>query len=237
MSAPQNRVLAWDPDYDPDGEGLMEFRLTYAGPLLGSSRNNTRADHKHAIRKAFHRQLRTLWETYVPLRYAVPRRYQRLSHSHERTTTYEGTLADYLASIYRRGDYRFVPMVREELSLVCSLHVLFLRPDRPGAIVKSGDIDNRLKTLFDALRMPMSDEEMTGHLKPKDGEDPFYVLMEDDKLFTHVAIETDMLLEPIMRPSDPMEIEDSDHKKNDARLVITVKIRPFDANPSNAVFW
>jgi hypothetical protein len=156
---PHKVVLAWDPYNEPGGDG-MEFRLTYEGRLLGASRNDSRAEHKHEIRKVFHRQLRQLWETYDPLRFAVPRRYERLSHTHERTTTYGGTLADYLAANYTRGDYRFVPLVREELSLICSIHILFLRPDRPGSIIKSGDIDNRLKTLFDAFRIPQNNDEL-----------------------------------------------------------------------------
>ena len=40
----------------------MQFHLTYEGLLLGSSRDNTRPDHKHEIRRVFHRQLRRLWE-------------------------------------------------------------------------------------------------------------------------------------------------------------------------------
>jgi hypothetical protein len=35
----------------------MEFRLTYEGLLLGASRNNTRASHKHEIRRVLHHQL------------------------------------------------------------------------------------------------------------------------------------------------------------------------------------
>jgi hypothetical protein len=50
------------------------------------------------------------------------------------------------------------------------LNILFLRADIPGKVVQSGDIDNRLKTLFDALRMPQPTwkwpfflcEQMTG---------------------------------------------------------------------------
>jgi hypothetical protein len=59
--------------------------------------------------------------------------------------------------------------------------------------------------------------------------------MVDDRLITHVAVETDMLLEPTARP-DPMGLHVVTDK-NDSRLVITVKIRPVDANPANAVFW
>jgi hypothetical protein len=49
---------------------------------------------------------------------------------------------------------------------------------------------------------------------PDDGEDPFYCLTADDKLFTHVSVATDVLLEPV---------NDDDR---DARLIIDVKISP-----------
>jgi hypothetical protein len=50
-----------------------------------------------------------------------------------------------------------------------------LRADIPGKVVQSGDIDNRLKTLFDALRMPASDLEMAECASgPANGEEPFF---------------------------------------------------------------
>jgi hypothetical protein len=32
---------------------------------------------------------------------------------------------------------------------------------------------------------------------PDEGEDPFYYLLEDDKLISRVAVATDMLLDPL----------------------------------------
>ena len=50
-----SRVL-WDDDAGAPPEGDdMEFRLTYEGPLLGASKTDTRATHKHAIRCHFQR--------------------------------------------------------------------------------------------------------------------------------------------------------------------------------------
>ena len=42
----------------------MKFRLTYEGRLLG----NGRAQHKHKIRRAFHPQLKRLWEVHQNLK-------------------------------------------------------------------------------------------------------------------------------------------------------------------------
>src|SRR5664280_3264362 len=47
---------------DPiEEDNMMEFRLLYEGELLPSSNTKRRAKEKHAIRRAFHPQLRRLW--------------------------------------------------------------------------------------------------------------------------------------------------------------------------------
>jgi hypothetical protein len=63
---------------------------------------------------------------------------------------------------------------------------------RPGRLITSGDIDNRLKTLFDSLRI--LGEVPAG---PTEDKKPFYVLLEDDKPITHISVETDTLLERV----------------------------------------
>ncbi len=78
----------------------------------------------------------------------------------------------------------------------CRLDILFLRRDAPGNLIKSGgDLDNRLKVLFDGLKMPGSAEELGG-VQPGADEDPFFCLTEDDALITEVTIKTDRLLKP-----------------------------------------
>ena len=42
-------------------------------------------------------------------------------------------MTDALASLYRRGNYSFVPLVREQFKPFCSLDILFLRPNMPGS--------------------------------------------------------------------------------------------------------
>ena len=100
-----------------------------------------------------------------------------------RTSEPAATRIDLLADRFRAGDFRFVPFVTRELELLCSLDILWLRPDRPGAVIQSGDLDNRLKTLFDALKAPTDVGELGG-ATPQDGEVPFYTLLEDDRLVT-----------------------------------------------------
>jgi hypothetical protein len=118
-----------------------------------------------------------------------------------------------------------VPLVTEELSLICGIEILFLRPDYPGSVISSGDIDNRLKTLFDAIRMPQIGQLKADAL-PTEDEKPFYVLLEDDKLISRLSVETDTLLQPI----------GDQPNKGDARLIITVKLRPAHLSWDNVAF-
>lgn len=96
-----------------------------------------------------------------------------------------------------------------------SLDILFLRRDQQSLIKEGGDIDNRLKTLFDALRVPQTTDGLGG--EPEAGEKPMFVLLEDDALISEVRVNTDSLLMlPQQKAPDP----------KDAFLVIDVKIQP-----------
>jgi hypothetical protein len=69
-----------------------------------------------------------------------------------------------------------------------------LRAEAPGRIIVGrGDIDNRLKTLFDALRAPTSKQEIKEGARATSADDPLYVLLEDD-LITRASVETDRWL-------------------------------------------
>ena len=205
----------------------MRFRLTYEGELLSSSTKTPRAKHKHEIRKAFHPQLKRLWEIEPNLR-AIKTYDRSLPTIEEQNrNTQPGWVR--LANLYSRNGYRFVPLATKEDSLIAGVEILFLRPDTPGGVLKSGDIDARLKTLFDALKMPSNADELGGYDVPADGEDPFFVLLEDDGLLSHVSIETDTLLEPTPPAKGQFLV-------NDARLVITVHLRPYFVKIDNTHF-
>jgi hypothetical protein len=78
-----------------------------------------------------------------------------------------------------------------------------LRPEPPGSILtQAGDIDNRLKTLFDALKVPAEPDALPSNDNPKEDEKPFFCLLEDDNLITKISVETDRLLEQCSGPSE-----------------------------------
>jgi hypothetical protein len=126
----------------------MQFHLYYDGLLLGSGRDDPRVDHKHKIRRRFHSQLKKLWGA-TWLSQMTHGNYANAPHIDPKLSMSEG-----LAQRFTIGAYRFVPLVREELAVLCSLKILFLRPDLPGSLIRSADLDSRLKTLFDALKTP-----------------------------------------------------------------------------------
>jgi hypothetical protein len=74
-----------------------------------------------------------------------------------------------------------------------------------------GDIDNRLKTLFDALRVPGVPQEIASNTRPSSANEPHFTLLEDDALIARINVETDQLL----AAPDPSQV----------RLIIRVNIR------------
>jgi hypothetical protein len=158
----------------------MHFMLHYRGPL----RSNGDSNHKHDIRSAFHPQLAQLWGRQPLLDYPnllEPRgeegRYSLLRPS---------------------PPFTFVPLITEEMNIVAALSILLLRPEPPGHLLtRGGDVDNRLKTLFDALSMPRHPEALPKTATPSECQTPFFCLLEDDNLVTSVSVRTEQLLEPV----------------------------------------
>lgn len=80
-------------------------------------------------------------------------------------------------------------------------------------ILQGGDIDNRIKTLFDALQIPDDCNEVDG--APEEGEDPFFCLLQNDSLVTELSVVTDRLLTPLKDGQHPNEVV----------LIIKVKVK------------
>jgi hypothetical protein len=105
------------------------------------------------------------------------------------------------------------------------LDILFLRRDSPGGLVENGgDLDNRIKVLFDSLKVP--DRGSMGAFEPKDGQDPFFCLLSDDRLITDVSVTTDRLLSPM----------DTDERIHDVVLILTVTAKVIDPMEENFEF-
>jgi len=184
---------------EPDSSlgDVMQFRLFYEG-LFKSAQRDPRpgqsdrlADHKHEIRRHFHRQLRHFWEINGFLSQYETEGTLLGVERHEKRPL-KDALAAWTPSL---GGFHFVPLVCERFNLSCQIDLLVMRRDRPGGIWAPRDLDNRLKVIFDALKVPRNLSEL-GAAVPLDGENPLFVLLEDDSLITHVSVETDELLDP-----------------------------------------
>ena len=189
----------------------MEFRLIYEGQLPSGNVPNPKA--KHEIRKQIHKQLAQFWKIHPFLKDGL----EPFPDESKGGTT---TAVEKLADAYNLFGYRFVPLIRKSQGATCSIDVLFLRRDGPGGIVDNrGDVDNRIKTLFDGLHLPQSN---VGLGAPDADEDPFYCLLEDDRLITEVNVATDRLLRPIVN-------QINSHDTSQVLLVIAVKIKEHEA--------
>jgi hypothetical protein len=188
----------------------VNFRLTYDGPLKAASQSETRRLEKHAIRLVFSEQLNQL-----------------LSHRSDVTEKEWQNMPweDFHAMVKKKGDLTFVALVRGRLNLVCDLDILFLRRENPGQLISGGgDIDNRIKVLFDALRIPQDDNEVRG-IPPHDKI--IFCLTEDDRLITGFRVTTDRLLEPAP----------SEHEQNNVRLIIDVEIKATKLTEENLAYF
>jgi hypothetical protein len=167
----------------------MQFRLIYEGRLPSKgSRSSPKVAHE--IRKVLHKQLLELWQRQDFLKRFVAGRTPKVFPDGELVSVmYQ------MADEFARFGYRFLPLIRNSSGVSCSLDILFLRREEPGQLVSAGDIDNRLKVLFDAFRMPGDAQEIVG-CTPDSDEDPFLCLMEDDRHITDFRVTSDRLLTP-----------------------------------------
>ncbi len=171
---------------------FMRLTLTYEGPLHAASSGNPRMQEKHLIRKAFHRQLADVF-TDLPLIDSL-NRWKALDAEKQSAP---GPNESLLCAV-DVGSYRCIPLVSKRLWTVCELDILFLRREPIGGIVnQAGDIDNRLKVLFDALRIPQNSTELPADARPDSTETPFFCLLENDSLITGFRIDSERLLGPL----------------------------------------
>jgi hypothetical protein len=172
----------------------MEFSLVYHGPLKANGSIRDKQD----IRREFHKQLLELWKK-EPLSSLEKANFDSIRSNNMLPNTVSGHPILFTQRLF---DFLFKPLVSSKFNLVAELDIIFLRPESPGCIItQGGDIDNRLKTLFDAFRMPKESKEIPKDDSPKPNENPFYCLLEDDNLITKVAVRTDRLLKQCNDPS------------------------------------
>ena len=152
----------------------MNFRLYYRGKLKA----NSGPKEKQGLREVFHCQLKDLWGQ-APLSDLAK---NFLDPKYE------------LSAIKEIKDWKFSSIVNSNNHLVAKLDITFLCPEEPGKLVRQGgDIDNRLKTLLDALSLPQ-ENQIANKLQIEE-QTPLHCLLEDDKLIVGLSVSVDRLLD------------------------------------------
>jgi hypothetical protein len=188
----------------------VQFRLIYKGPLPTNDANSA-GRQEIRIRRCFHEQLKTLWSEHLGLRKL------RYATEDPNTGVVSMTLPRTHSVLSTTGSYYFLPLVGENYGMSCSLDITFLRRDAPGGFIRhGGDIDNRLKLLLDAMRIP-DKQHLPSSPQPPD-EVPLLCVMSDDKFVDEIKITTDRLL-------TPMEKTENVH---DVLLLVRVRTLVFD---------
>jgi hypothetical protein len=187
---------------------VMRFYLVYSGPLPASA-NKPKPEDVRKIRDKFHPQLELLWKTHAALRRLRSSarvlknpEADRLSYFHPPESPFDREMdpAEPLEDAFvdlcepiAKGGKSYIPLIRKSLDLNCSLEITFLRQEDPGELVlQGGDLDGRIKTLFDALRVPDQDVEE----KYPQAQNPTYCLLESDTLISGFEVSTGRLLMP-----------------------------------------
>jgi len=188
----------------------MEFRLFYRGPLKSGTSANRK--DKQKLRRYFHDQLKVLW--------SQPYMKDCRPFIDCNRTFQEGDIC-LLSSV---GSFDFASLISSAKGwyATAELDILFLRTANSGDLVVGGDIDNRLKTLLDSLRVPKV-PELPEDDSPSNDEKPFHCLLEDDALITALSIRADRLLVP--------------NGNRDVELILHVKTKVTRKTMGNDVVW
>lgn len=169
----------------------MEFCLHYSGRL----RSQDRAAGKHKIRQELHEQICAL----------------------AKCDAFAGLLLDDLQGKRKPGERamytehagkRYWFLIPEHLKIAVDINITILVPHDVGVVVHNGgDIDNRVKTLFDSLRVPAAPSEIPASDDFDYSKGGMYCLLQDDKLINRVSIQTYRDYAPHSRDSVRCQIE------------------------------
>ena len=152
----------------------MEFCLHYFGKL----KSKGDASEKHEIRISLHNQIKSICNS-DPFSIVFEPDIKGTRDSASKPMFVE------------HGNKRYWYLISEYLSTVVDLKITILVPHGIGKLVNNGgDIDNRVKTLFDALRIPSVSTEIPKIDNFDYTDVGMYCLLQDDKLINRVSIQT-----------------------------------------------
>jgi hypothetical protein len=153
----------------------MQFTLVYQGELPP----NGDKKEKWRIRREIEPQLRKLWDL-AP--FNTLSRYR--DHDYQSDDHYVG---------HSFQGVEYIPCVTKKLDLRAELDVQLFSSAQPGGLIHHGDIDNRMKTLLDALSRPQHKQQIPARAGVSD-DGRLYCLLDDDSLITKITVTNGRLL-------------------------------------------
>ena len=186
------------------GDVSLTIALDYEGRLPTPQPGDQCTEWKQKIRQAFSEQLDGYWTTDAKL----------IATLNAAGGFGEGVIAGNMVTLERWRPfwkvlihgYQTSAIVTRQNGLLCHLHVDLRRREEPGQIIlRSGpaaDLDNRLKVLFDALRVPHQPKDVPAHMHGTGSVDLF-CLLEDDSLISELSIKTHKWTRPLKANDSP----------------------------------
>ncbi|MBL0717645.1 MAG: hypothetical protein JJV93_00040 [Alphaproteobacteria bacterium] len=194
----------------------MKFKLLFYGDLKTNPKH--RNIYIHSLRTFIHYQLVELmkqspWSRLVDHQGANPKKSPSISK------TVHGI--------------EFHSLITKGMKFLAELDINLLHPSIAGT--KHADLDNRLKSLLDALKAPTLDNEV-----PADAfkdKNKMYTLLEDDSLVSRININTSHLLTHDIFDQNPAVVFGHDNNiNNNIFMIIDVKLRIREGTVENLPF-
>jgi hypothetical protein len=182
-------------------EAEMRFSLKYQGELLAAKRKDNRSQNKNQLRWHFSEQLEQLLKRGD---------FSRIPKFESVSKTGKGIRIDFskVPEWKHFNDAEYLAIVDRSMNVGVTLDIEIERHEPPGSLFQhggdhSGDLDNRLKTLFDGLRSPHDASEAISYSKSFPARENLdkekercVCLLEDDGVITGFRVSTSASLDP-----------------------------------------
>jgi hypothetical protein len=178
------RVRPWPDPAKLIGDDAVDILLEYNDYIPAKKDGEEQSGVKQTIRRVFADTLRRTWRDSPQLSGWQKQGFvgaKRGPWAHEPD---DQSVPFFMVPMF---GFSLIPLISWHNGLGCDLEIT-LKGDKRSALKRRGDIDNRLKVLFDALRMPLRHREVPGNMFGS-GADQFFCLLEDDSLIRKFSVE------------------------------------------------
>jgi hypothetical protein len=165
---------------------VENFTLTYSGHLP-SGNKDSKSEVKHAIRQHFSWQIYNKWQRTKALNDYLQMSPPLFEHRAGQWCKPQGEDDPNPFFRVQKCGLTLYPLVTAHNRLSCELEI-WMSVWEPSLLSPSGDIDNRIKVVFDALRLPEYDHEIPEEMR---NGGTLYCLLEDDSMIRKFSVEAE----------------------------------------------